>query len=201
MNSVFQEYRNKSGEDIVHQVSYPVFDESKYSVFVPRKDQCDVCLGFKHGSVSKEEYEKHRKLKDQARDMKTKDKTEACNQVSAWTMDMQAVMVCPKSLASCMYYKTKLRLHNFTFYCFEDKQDTTMHGMRSMLTLVVKHLLGSDIKILIVWSDGCGYQNRNAIRSNAYLHLAKLMKVTIYQKFGNSESLVTLRWSVTPCIA
>ena len=209
MNSVFQEYRNKAGEDNVHQVSYPVFkkifDESKYSVFVPRKDQCDVCLGFKHSSVSKEEYEKHRNLKDQARDMKTKDKTEAQenNQVSAWTMDMQAVMVCPKSLASCMYYKTKLQLHNFTFYCLEDKAgycyawdevnaDLSCETFAWLQFYHFRKFLEehSDIKILIVWSDGCGYQNRNATLSNAYLHLAKLMKVTIYQKFlmsGHSQ--------------
>lgn len=34
-----------------------VFHEEKYSVFIPRKDQCDVCVSFKHGNISRAEYD------------------------------------------------------------------------------------------------------------------------------------------------
>jgi len=34
-----------------------------------------------------------------------------------------------------------------------------------------------------VYSDGCGYQNRNSILSNALLHLSVVRKVTIIQKY------------------
>ena len=87
-----------------------------FSVFIPRKYQCDVCVGEKHGNVSKEEYDLHIKLKDEARDEKTKDKEAANDNIYVWTMDMQAVLLCPKSKASSLYYKTKLQVHNFTLY-------------------------------------------------------------------------------------
>ena len=45
--------------------------------------------------------------KDQARDEKTKDKEAASDTISVWTMDMQAVLLCPKTKACSMYYKTK----------------------------------------------------------------------------------------------
>ena len=39
------------------------------------------------------------------------------------------------------------------------------------------------IKKLIVCGDGCTYQNRNALLSNVYLHLAKEYNIVIEQKF------------------
>ena len=40
-----------------------------------------------------------------------------------------------------------------------------------------------EIKELVVWSDGCGYQNRNSIVANMYSSLARKPGVTIYQKY------------------
>ena len=39
------------------------------------------------------------------------------------------------------------------------------------------------VETLIVWSNGCGYQNRHARLSNALLELARLTNVTIIQKY------------------
>ena len=78
----------------------------------------------KHGNVSKEEYDLHIKLKDEARDEKTKDKEPANDKIYVWTMDMQAVLPCPKSKASSLYYKTKLQVHNFTLYNQKQKRVT-----------------------------------------------------------------------------
>lgn len=36
-----------------------VFHEEKYSVFTLRKDQCDVCVSFKHENISRAEYDAH----------------------------------------------------------------------------------------------------------------------------------------------
>ena len=55
-----------------------LFQKLNFSVFIPRKDQCDVCVGEKHGNVSEEQYDLHIKLKDEASDEETKDK-EAAN--------------------------------------------------------------------------------------------------------------------------
>jgi hypothetical protein len=38
------------------------------------------------------------------------------NDLTIWTMDLQALLLCPKTLACAMYYKTKLGLHNLTFF-------------------------------------------------------------------------------------
>ena len=39
------------------------------------------------------------------------------------------------------------------------------------------------IEKLIIWSDGCGYQNRNVTISNAFIDLAMKHNVTIEQKY------------------
>ena len=39
------------------------------------------------------------------------------------------------------------------------------------------------LKRLFFWSDGCGYQNRNAVLSNAYLHLAERYDIVVEQGF------------------
>ncbi|KAJ8347253.1 hypothetical protein SKAU_G00286540 [Synaphobranchus kaupii] len=76
----------------------------------------------KHGNISKAEYDAHVKKKDEARQEKSRDKDSANNEKSVWTMDLQAVLLCPKTKASCLYYKTKLQVHNFTLFDLESKE-------------------------------------------------------------------------------
>lgn len=38
-----------------------------------------------------------------------------------FTMDLQSVLLCPKSNVSSLYYKTKLIVHNFTVYDLKRK--------------------------------------------------------------------------------
>lgn len=60
-------------------------------------------------------------MKREARDAKDKE-----TGVAVFAMDLQAVLLSPKSTVSSMYYKTKLIVHNFTLldlktregYCF-----------------------------------------------------------------------------------
>jgi len=49
---------------------------------------------------------------------KSKDKEEAINDPTklVYTMDLEAVMLCPLLKTSDLYYKTKLALHNFTLF-------------------------------------------------------------------------------------
>ena len=157
-------------------------------MFIPRKNQCDVCLGTKHGSVSTEDLEKHREAKSKAQECKKQDKiqSESDQNLSVWTVDLQAVLLSPKTQASCMFYKTKLHLHNFTAYSLDNKAgycycwdevNGTLSGevIASLQYQHFKMILeeNKNISRLIIWSDGCGYQNRNATVSNAFLHLAK----------------------------
>jgi hypothetical protein len=54
-------------------------------------------------------------------EMKRKMKKEMANDnVSLWKMDLQGVLLVPKTKASTMYYKTKLQLH--TLFNLQNKQ-------------------------------------------------------------------------------
>ena len=84
-----------------------VFHEENYSVFIPRKNQCDVCVSFKHGNINKVEYDANVAKKDEARQEKSRDKDSANNEKSVWTMDLQAVLLSPRTQASSMYLKNE----------------------------------------------------------------------------------------------
>ncbi len=195
-----REYVESAKTERVRPLSYKtfsdIFHEENYSVFVPRKDRCDVCEAYKHGNISQQEYDEHTKLKNDARDEKTRDKESASETKSVWTMDLQAVLLCPKTNASSMYYRTKLQLHNFTLYNLKSQEGycyfwcETEGDLKSEVFAYLQYehfdkILSNspEIKELVVWSDGCGYQNRNANVANMYLSLASKHGVTIYQKY------------------
>lgn len=50
---------------------------------------------------------------------------------------------------------------------------------------MIKHLTKTCLKKIpiIIYSDGCGFQNRNVLLSNALLHFSKSLGVEIEQKF------------------
>lgn len=173
-----------------------VFHEGKYSVFIPRKDQCDVCVSFKHGNITKAEYDAHVNKKDEARQEKSHDKDSANNHKSVWTMDLQAMLLCPKTQASCLYYKTKLQVHNFTLFDLESKEgycylwDESEGDLSSEVFahLQYRHFEGviknhPEVKEIVVWSDGCGYQNCNANVANVFSELARKYRVLITQQY------------------
>ena len=96
-----------------------------------------------------------------------------------------------------MFYTTKLQVHNFTLFSLDTSAgycnvwDGCNGGLISdiVVWLQYQHFnafleANRDIKTLIIWSDGCGYQNNwNATVSNYFLHLAKPMQVTVIQTF------------------
>ncbi|KAK3796501.1 hypothetical protein RRG08_003221 [Elysia crispata] len=67
-------------------------------------------------------YKKHLDKKTASQQEKEKDKTESNIQISVWTVDLQSVLTCPNTQASAMYYKTKLTVHNMTYYDLKSKQ-------------------------------------------------------------------------------
>ena len=50
-----------------------VFKKGKFSVFIPRKDQCDICVSAKHGNLNQATLDKHVQAKDEASAEKAKD--------------------------------------------------------------------------------------------------------------------------------
>lgn len=164
------------------------------SLYQPKKDKCDICCQYEEKNLSVEEWEKHRKEKERAREEKTKDKEQGIlGTQHVITMDLQAVKVCPSLNASSVYFKTKLSVHNFTVYnivtkhctCYwfdETQADLQSSTFVSFVFDYIKRFL-NDGKPIIIYSDGCTYQNRNNIMSNALLRLSEELKVTIEQKF------------------
>ena len=110
-------------------------------------------------------------------------------------MDVQAVLLTPRLNASALYYKTKLASHNFTMYnlktkdvmCYywhEGEGDLTSHAFASCIRDALATVVSdANISKITLYSDGCGYQNRNSTLSNMLLDFAVTHKVEISQKF------------------
>ncbi|KAL7385043.1 hypothetical protein ABVT39_014197 [Epinephelus coioides] len=133
-------------------------------------------------NISQAEYDAHIIQKDKARQEKSADKDSANNEKSVWTMDLQAVLLCPKTQARTLYYKTKLQVHNFTLFDLRSKEGYCYIWDESEGDLSVIRDY-PELKEIIVWSDGCGYQNHNACVANAFSELARKYGVLITQKF------------------
>ena len=171
------------------------FRKKRLAFFQPKKDQCDTCCAFKTGNITEIDYRVHEEKKNLAREEKRKDKEESEKSDSVWTMDTQAVLLSPRLQASAMYYKTKLACHNFTMYnlktgkviCyFWDESEGSLSSsnftscIRDCLSRIVDD---SEIKRVILYSDGCGYQNRNVVLANALLEFSVAHRIEIVQKF------------------
>lgn len=201
MKDIFDLYGDECkthGKNVLSRFTFDkIFQKENLSLFQPKKDVCDTCNSFKvkSGTVSKEQYETHILQKDKARDEKKKDTERAkAKEVHVFTQDTQSVKLCPCVNASAMYYKTKLCVHNFTMYnngtkdtmtywWDETQSDLSASSFTSCMVDNLKHTLEDDLKNVIVWSDGCCYQNRSSIMANALLNLAKEKRVTIEQKY------------------
>ncbi|KAK0047053.1 hypothetical protein Bpfe_023456 [Biomphalaria pfeifferi] len=97
-------------------------------------------------------------MKDKARHFKALDKELAAENdtLKVVIMDMQQLLLCPKSFASAVYYKRKLSVHNLTLYDLKSKD-------------VFCYLWHEES--VIFWSDGCTYQNCNANLSSAMKYM------------------------------
>ena len=115
--------------------------------------------------------------------------------LSVWTMDLQAVLLSPKLQASALYYRTKLACHNFTMYdlvkkttlCYfwhESEGDLSASRFAScVLDNLTKVVRDNKVTKIIVYSDGCGYQNRNMVLANALLEFCVINNVELFKSF------------------
>ncbi len=169
------------------------FKKKNMSLYKPSKDECDICTAHKSGNISEADYNAHitRKVKAQKEMENDISKAEKHVATKVFTMDLQAVLLCPKLRASAVYFKTKLGCHNFTIYdcnsadviCYfwtEVEGDLTANSFASC---IVDHVRTVDADTVIIWSDGCGYQNRSSMLANALLHEALKTGKTIIQKY------------------
>jgi hypothetical protein len=173
-----------------------LFREMNLSIHPIKKDRCDVCIQHEVGQISDEARNSHIKLKNRARLEKSNDKILAeRKQCRVLTMDVEAVKVSPFIQASAAYFRMKLCCHNFTIYdlaswevvCFWFDETAADLSSSTFVTCVIEYLndyckdsYGGPI---IIFSDGCCYQNRNANLSNALLWYSVEKQVEIIQKF------------------
>lgn len=171
--------------------------ELKLDIYTPKKDQCNECTLFKNGSLAEEDYNKRIDRKNAARQEKVEDKAKAQEDRSVLTyaMDLKAVLLAPRLNAAANYYKTKLKVRNWTFKNLATKEvicyvwHEAAGGLESdvFASIATKFIkLEIDLKKpvkIIFWSDGCAYQNRNVKLANALLELSITTGVIIEQKY------------------
>lgn len=193
-NHMYHVYSQWCTDEGKRRAGYNVFKrtlrERKITIHKPRKDQCDTCLGYKHGHVDEETYQGHIKRKTDGRVLKNKLKDTADESTLVVTMDLQSTLLSPKTLASAMYYKMKLQIHNFSIYELNTKNvelyvwDESQGGVSaSEFTSCIMDYISKKChfsKIVLI-SDGCVYQNRNRVLSSALSAAAKLYQIEISQ--------------------
>lgn len=86
----------------------------KVKIHNPRKDLCDLCIAHDLGHVNENEYTAHTQRKNNARALKNQLIANSDKTTLIFSMDLQSILLCSKTKASCMYYKQKLQVHNFT---------------------------------------------------------------------------------------
>nr|XP_047135348.1 uncharacterized protein LOC124812567 [Hydra vulgaris] len=172
-----------------------ILKDENIAMFQPKKDACDLYCSYKTGNITEQEYLQHVSRKELARQEKSFDKIAAKNgTIHITTADLQAVKICPYLKVSALYFKTKLMVHNFTIYnlgtnkvkCYWFDETTTDLKASTYASLSVDYLnklIYESPKDVVIFTDGCTSQNRNAIVSNALLQLAMQKKVVITQKF------------------
>ena len=175
-----------------------ILESENIKIFQPRKDQCDLCVSYKQGNIGEDVYNQHVENKNEARFSKERDKEEAKENADCLviTVDVEAVQNIPKTEASCLYFKTRLNLHNYTFYnvtsgdvvCYvwpETEGGLTANVFSSCLIDYLDRSRNKypGLRKLTIWSDGCASQNRNATLASAISAWALKYSVTCYHKY------------------
>ena len=172
---------------VSRQVFFEIFQQINMALFHPKKDECNICASYKAGNLVEAEYVEHTLQKEAAREEKRKDKETASNETKVLCLDLQKVLLAPY-----LYYKMKLAVHNFTLY---DMKSGNVHcyiwhegqgdlSANIFASIIYSYLQGNQsFKKNIMYSDRCGYQNRNATLANALLDFLIYSGITVVQKF------------------
>lgn len=197
---LYTEKCKESNMDFVCRFTFSeILTEKNIGLFKPKKDRCDLCVQHEVGQLNYLDWTAHIKKKENARIEKNTDKEEAAKgSLAVISVDVQAVKLAPFINASALYYKTKLCCHNYSIYnlhthdvsCFwwnETEGELKSSNFTSCLIYYLQNMISNwpseQPKIITIWSDSCGYQNKNKILSNALLNLAIQNQFTIHQKY------------------
>lgn len=112
-------------------------------------------------------------------------------------MDLESVLLCPKTNASSMYYKQKLQVHNFTIYELNNPNNVMLYvwheangsvSANEFTSCIIDYIETSkannqEYEQIVLISDGCGYQNRNKTLASALSYAAKSLSITILHMY------------------
>ena len=181
-------------QPISKTMMFRILKTKNVELFRPKKDLCNTCESHKVGHVSVEDWKSHVMEKERARSEKDFDKTQAARgNFHVIALDLQATQQSPMVCANCIYYKSKLNVYNYTIYklghgnakCYwwnETQADLSASVFTSLLVEYIETTFTDKLPV-VVYSDGCGYQNRNSRMSNGLLNHAMKTQREILQKF------------------
>lgn len=206
MYDLYVQEMSKNGSEKFASVSYyrKIFNEDfKIKFHQPKKDQCDECTAYKNlNDQQKREneavFQRHIDNKNGARKEMNNDKELAKTDktVCVANVDLQKVLSLPKAEISCLYYKRKVSVYNFTIFnmanhdgfCYVWDETTAKRGANEIASCIfsfLKDMSAKGYKKFIFWSNNCGGQNRNQYLFSMYIRAAKLLKIEITHKYEN----------------
>jgi len=144
----------------------------------PKKDFCNYCAKYENMSVEErdaesETFESHHLRKEEVRCLKRdcKELAENDNNTHTVTFDLEQVLQSPKLNVGALFYKRKLSTYNLTVYSLGNKdcvnymwhEGTGGRGSGEIASCVYKYLsdLPVNVRVVTLFSDSCGGQNRN----------------------------------------
>ena len=175
---------------------YNYFKLTNYALIKPKKDMFDICLAYRCGNINLQQFEQHIALKEDALQEKENDKQTTPVTTLVVTEDTEALLVSPKNDSDAMYYRTKLNTHNLTYYNLKTKDvlnylwtETSGGLTASIFTSIHLDYLNKamlenpDIEEVIIWSNGCVYQNKNSTLGSALRAIAAKHKIQVTWKY------------------
>lgn len=196
---LYKLYKEECNSKNVKPLSIATFSNAltlkKISLFIPKKDLCEICNGYVIGQISEDVYNEHIQKKVEARAEKQQDKKD---HKFVFTADLQAVLLAPRSTVSSNYYKTKLCVHNWCIfdmkmeqgYCFVWNESEGGLNAEEFATIMSKFIVKEIIpqmddkdRQIVFYTDGCTYQNRNVVLSNAFINVSIYYNITITHKY------------------
>ncbi|XP_045455137.1 uncharacterized protein LOC123666182 [Melitaea cinxia] len=206
MHRNYVEQRVQLNKEAASYDTYAYVFNTKFNIsfFVPKKDQCDLCMSFQN-AVGEEkdkllpEYNSHQKEKQLSREEKSKD-IKICKEPDSNTLvaiyDLQAVMPVPLGESSAFFYKSKLNCLNFTVTdvkskstdCYFWHEGLGNRGAVEIGTCIFKFLekiaLESPSMDIVFYSDNCCGQQKNRFIFSMYAYAVKTLPIkSITHKF------------------
>ncbi|KAJ8670949.1 hypothetical protein QAD02_002208 [Eretmocerus hayati] len=203
MYRLYVEAAKKEGQKYVNQHTYnDIFAKDfNISFFKPKKDACDTCTSYTNSTAQQKiemqsDYDLHHKNKTISRQLKIADVAAATKDKTVCTacFDYQKILATPKTENSCLYYKRKLSVMNFTIYdcgqkkgyCFCYDENEANRGSNEVSSCLV-HSAGLKVKEGItefhLYCDNCSGQNKNKGVLAAIAYAATLSNVVFILTF------------------